>query len=189
MKSRNPLAILAIILLGTVLPASAADPQVLPWQREIPLREAAAATFVQGTLNPTDPGRGAMSINNLKMHTVIWGPPNRITISINKNNVWDRRLHDFQAPTLQEMTEGAFSPANKDYVGVKEIDSTLFAVVDFIGLPSLADKLAKKADPLSASLSERLGDKAQASLAAFEAAKTDHQRERAAAGRFGGELQ
>ena len=130
-----------------------------------------------------------MSINNLKMHTVIWGPPNRITISINKNNVWDRRLHDFQAPTLQEMTEGAFSPANKDYVGVKEIDSTLFAVVDFIGLPSLADKLAKKADPLSASLSERLGDKAQGLPGRIRGGQDGPSTGTCAAGRFGGELQ
>jgi hypothetical protein len=39
-------------------------------------------------------------------------------ISITKNNVWDRRLHEFKAPTLQEITEGAFSPANKDYAQV-----------------------------------------------------------------------
>ena len=85
-----------------------------------------------------------MSINNLKMHTVMWGPPNRITISINKNNVWDRRLHEFQAPTLQEITEGAFSPANKDYIGVKEIDSVTFDLPDLVELTPLADKLANK---------------------------------------------
>jgi hypothetical protein len=148
--------------------------QPLPWKREISLREAAQTTLVQGPLNPTDPGRSAMSINNLKMHTVMWGPPNRITISINKNNVWDRRLHEFQAPTLQEITEGAFSPANKDYIGVKEIDSVTFDPPDFVELTPLADKLANRADPLSASVVARLDDKSKALLAAFEADRTNY---------------
>jgi len=101
--------------------------QTLPWEREIPLWRAAQKVTLESTLNPTNPAsRAGISINNLKMHTVLWGPPNRITISLNKNNVWDRRLHEFHAPTLQEMTEGAFSPLNKDYVGVKEMDRTCF---------------------------------------------------------------
>jgi len=156
--------------MGTL--AIAAEPQVLPWQREIPLREAAKSVSIQGTLNRTDPGRGAMSINNLKMHTVLWGPPDRITISINKNNVWDRRLHDFPAPTLQEITEGAFSPANSDYVGVKEIDSVPFADVDFLDLPSFARKLAEKPDAVSAFLSGKLDEKTAGSLTAYRAAKS-----------------
>ena len=99
---------------------------MLPWQREIPLREAAKSAFIENTLNATNPLPGfgsanstpAMSINNLKMRTTIWGPPNRITISLTKNNVWDRRLNEYPVPTLQEIKEGAFSPANKNYVGV-----------------------------------------------------------------------
>jgi hypothetical protein len=102
------------------------EPQTLPWQREISLREAAKSTTMEGTLNPTGPqaggfgqagGGSATAINNLKMRTAIWGPPERITISINKNNVWDRRLHDYRAPTIQEITEGAFAPVNENYVG------------------------------------------------------------------------
>jgi len=157
---------------GPALATAAQQP--LPWEREILLREAAQTTLVQGILNATDPGRSAMSINNLKMHTVMWGPPNRITISINKNNVWDRRLHEFQAPTLQEITEGAFSPANKDYIGVKETDSITFDLPDLVELAPLADKLANKGDPLSASVVARLDDKSKASLAAFEADRTNY---------------
>lgn len=93
--------------------------QNLPWQREMPLKEAARSVVVESKLNPTDPDRSAMSINNLKMHTILWGTPDRITISLTKNNVWDRRLREYPVPTLQEITEGAFSPANKDYIGVK----------------------------------------------------------------------
>jgi hypothetical protein len=128
MKLLNELAMLAITVLGIVLPASAAEPQVLPWQREMPLREAAQSVVLESTLHPTNPqpdnagnpfGGPSMTINNLKMRTTIWGPPDRITISLTKNNVWDRRLHEFPAPTLQDLTEGAFAPVNKSYVGVR----------------------------------------------------------------------
>jgi hypothetical protein len=103
----------------------AAD-QPLPWEREIPLREAAKSVALADKLNPTSPlpsgeyfGGAAMSINNLKMRTTLWGPPDRVTVSLNKNNVWDRRVppRAFKAPTLQEVIDGANSPANKDYIG------------------------------------------------------------------------
>jgi hypothetical protein len=110
------------------VPPSVSDqPRILPWEREIPLRAAAKSVVFHNRLDPKNPlpdsgeyfGGPSMSINNLKMRTTIWGPPGRITISLNKNNVWDRRLNirSLQAPTLKEITEGAFSPANADYVG------------------------------------------------------------------------
>jgi hypothetical protein len=72
--------------------------QTLPWERKIPLWQAAQTITLESTLNATNPtSRSGMSINNLKMHTVLWGPANRITISLNKNNVWDRRLHETTA--------------------------------------------------------------------------------------------
>jgi hypothetical protein len=108
-------------------PVSETATPMLPWVREIPLREAASKVTVESMLNPDDPqpdyggnpfGGRAMTINNLKMRTTLWGPPERITISLNKNDVWDRRLHEFRVPTLQDLTEGAFAPVNKDYVGI-----------------------------------------------------------------------
>ncbi len=137
MKQLNQFVVMAGCLAAPLLSVAAAEAPVLPWQREISLREAAKSVTIDGTLNATQPGgRGGagVTLNNLKMHTVMWGPPNRITISITKNNVWDRRLHEFQAPTLQEITEGAFSPANKDYIGVKEIDSVTFDLPDIVEL-------------------------------------------------------
>ncbi len=120
-------AALAVPDLLTGLAACAqTELQTLPWQREMPLREAVKSVALEGVLNPTHPQAGAFDqggegyaapINNLKMRTAIWGPPERITISINKNNVWDRRLHEFKAPTIQEITEGAFAPINENYVG------------------------------------------------------------------------
>jgi hypothetical protein len=166
-KKSAMLVFCAAIVALTIATTNA---QTLPWEREIPLWQAAQTVTLESTLNSTNPtSRSGMSINNLKMHTVIWGPANRITISLNKNNVWDRRLHEFHAPTLLEMTEGAFSPLNKDYVGVKEIDSTTFAIVDLPDLPTLADKLAGKADAVSAYLTTRLNDQTKDSLAIYEA--------------------
>lgn len=112
-------------LLTGLAAKAESESKTLPWQREISLREAAKSTKLDGELNPTGPqggfgqggGGAAGSIDNLKMRSAIWGPPERITISINKNNVWDRRLHNYPAPTIQEITEGAFAAVNENYVG------------------------------------------------------------------------
>jgi TAT (twin-arginine translocation) pathway signal sequence len=76
-------ASLAVPNLVTELAAVAQDmPQGLPWQREIPLREAAKSVVLEGALNAQGPeaggfggggGVGATTINNLKMKTAIWG--------------------------------------------------------------------------------------------------------------------
>ncbi|MGA2248158.1 MAG: hypothetical protein ABSH48_24500 [Verrucomicrobiota bacterium] len=162
-------AILAVWAAGVELTFSTAKAQTLPWEREMPLKEAAQSAALENQLNPADPNsRSNISLNNLKMHTVLWGPPDRITISLTKNNVWDRRLHEFQAPRLAEMTEGAFSPANQDYVGVKEKDSSIFVPVDFSDLDSLARKLAEKSDAVSVYLASRLDEPAMATLAAYQ---------------------
>jgi hypothetical protein len=117
------------VILGVVFPTMAAQPlEKLPWQREIPLKEAAQSVWIENRLNSTDPlpdwscypkGK-AMTINNLKMRTTLWGTPDRVTVSLMKNNVWDRRINTrgLTAPTLQEFIEGACDPANKDYKGV-----------------------------------------------------------------------
>lgn len=128
MRPTTELALLATALVVLALPAWAAQPEVLPWEREIPLREAARSVTINNTLNPTDPlpdrnsyplGK-AMAINSLKMRTTLWGPPERVTISLTKNNVWDRRVNPrgLEAPTLQEIIDGAYAPANKDFKGV-----------------------------------------------------------------------
>jgi hypothetical protein len=127
MRHSARLPLLAITIVGCVFPALAAQPKELPWERETPLREAALSVTFKNTLAPRDPQPNwnsypqgsAMTINNLKMRTTIWGPPERVTISLTKNNVWDRRVNTrgLTAPTLQEIIDGAYSPANKGYVG------------------------------------------------------------------------
>jgi hypothetical protein len=124
MKFKTEILWRSLATIFLALPTLAAEKQ-LPWQREIPLREAARSVFFKNTLNPTDPlpdwrcypmGK-AMTINNLKMRTTLWGTPDRVTISLMKNNVWDRRINPrgLTAPTLQEIVDGALSPANKDF--------------------------------------------------------------------------
>lgn len=116
------------IVAVLVLPAlTLGAPAQLPWQREMPLREAARSVALQSVLDSTNPqpdwggapfGGPSMVISNLKMRSTIWGLPERVTVSVTKNDVWDRRLHEFRPPTLQEIIDGAYSPINKDYVGV-----------------------------------------------------------------------
>jgi hypothetical protein len=85
MNNPGQLVALTISMMGVARMLSAAESQPLPWQREISLREAAQSVVLENTLNPTNPnGRPTMSINNLKMHTVLWGLPNQITISLTK---------------------------------------------------------------------------------------------------------
>jgi len=172
MNKLNLLILLAlsVMLLGSCGQAtkngSSGGIITLPWEREISLKDAAKSVNLEGTLN-MNLGSGLMSINNLKIHSVIWGSPDRVTISITKNNVWDRRLHEFKTPTLQEITEGAFSPANKYYVGVKEIQSYLFDKIDFNDFSTLAGKLIKKADPVSVFVNSKLSDDLKTSIAKY----------------------
>ncbi len=102
----------------------------LPWEREIGLREAARSVFLENTLQAADPlpdwncypAGTAMTITSLKMRTTLWGPPERVTISLTKNNVWDRRINPrgIEVPTMQEIVAGALAPANKDFKGVAQ---------------------------------------------------------------------
>lgn len=139
---------------------------ILPWNREISLKDAAKKVNIEGELN-MDLGRSSMSINNLQMHTVIWGSSDQITISLTKNNVWDRRLHEYKSPTLEEIREGAFSQANKYYKGVKEIPTQLFDKVDFIALSLLVKNLIQKSDPVSFFLNEKLTSEMRNSLSDY----------------------
>ena len=117
MKTSMKPVLLSTMILVIALSNCTQKSQQLPWDREIPLRETARSVFYTNTLNPTDPSPdwncyplgSAMSINNLKMRTTLWGSTDRVTISLTKNNVWDRRVNPrgLEAPTLQEIIDGA----------------------------------------------------------------------------------
>jgi hypothetical protein len=82
MENSSKSAALIVCMAGVALMLPAAESQTLPWEREIPLREAVQSVTLESKLNPTDPNsRSTMCINNLKMHTVLWEPPNQITIT------------------------------------------------------------------------------------------------------------
>jgi len=118
--------LIVTLLHAIILPVNSQNFGKLPWEREISLFEAAKSVFLSSTLDTANPlpnrrcyprdGK-AMTINNLKMRTTLWGPPDRLTISLTKNDVWDRRVNPrgFVAPTLQEIIDGANSSANEGF--------------------------------------------------------------------------
>lgn len=103
-------------------------PDVPPWETARPLRELARAAFIESRLNPSNPQPDtaayplgpAMVVSSLKQRTTLWGPPDRMTVSLNKNDVWDRRYNPVPAPTLAEIRAGAFSPAHANFVNPQE---------------------------------------------------------------------
>jgi hypothetical protein len=88
----------------------------LPWDREAPLREGAAHTTIDTVLDERCPqpghGRGLL-ISNPEIKASLWGPAHRITFSLLKTDVFDRRVGFAKTLTLKEIREGAFAPANK----------------------------------------------------------------------------
>jgi hypothetical protein len=104
----------------------------LPWEQEIPLREAAKKAFVKAVLPPrpavTSEGQGtATQMFNPSIRTAIWGPSHRITLSLLKNDVWDRRITQARYPTVKEVVENATAPGASAYqgpIGVRQRRST-----------------------------------------------------------------
>jgi hypothetical protein len=104
----------------------------LPWEQEAPLRNAARTAVTEGILNPTDPTPNVlglhqgsekmltMAMTNPAIKAGLWGPPHRITLSMLKTDVQDRRVKwPSHVVTLQEIRDGASSPANKDEIPAK----------------------------------------------------------------------
>jgi hypothetical protein len=60
-----------------------------------------------------------MALTNPALKSSLWGPPHKITLSMTKTDVQDRRVKWPRLVTLQEIREGAFSPANKDDIPVR----------------------------------------------------------------------
>lgn len=80
--------------------------------REKSLQEIAAG---QQTSYRLDPHRPAVtSASSLTTRAGFWGPPDRITLSLLKTDVIDRRYIDKDHYTMADMLEGAYSEANKD---------------------------------------------------------------------------
>ena len=90
------------------------------WEGQPSLVELSRGACIEGELQAMDaqpdfgafPTGHAMVISSLGMRTTLWGTPDRVTFSLMKNDVFDRRLHRVEAPTLSEIQEGAFAPIN-----------------------------------------------------------------------------
>ncbi len=82
-------------VLASAAGAQAQPESALPWNREKRLRDAAESVYIESVLNERCPqsGRGgpAMLFVNPNIQSSVWGPANRITLSMIKNDVFDRR--------------------------------------------------------------------------------------------------
>lgn len=114
----RPLLVSAIA--GIVAVSGAAED--LPWQREQSLKDAAAAVTIEADLDPQCPqpagepipGR-AFLLSNPSMKASLWGPPDRITLSLMKTDVFDRRCAPATPVTLAQIREGAYAPKNAGF--------------------------------------------------------------------------
>ena len=90
------------------------------WEGQPSLVELSKGAWIESALQSLDaqpdfgayPMGHAMVISSLGMRTTLWGTPDRVTFSLMKNDVFDRRIHRPHAPTLAEIIEGANSPIN-----------------------------------------------------------------------------
>jgi hypothetical protein len=92
----------------------------LPWDQEPTLYEIAQTVSIERQLHPADPQPaglwGGISPNlcTPQMKMSLWGPPERITLSMGKTDVWDRRKGWEKPVTLSEIKRGVFSVANRN---------------------------------------------------------------------------
>lgn len=127
-------------LLWSLPVVAAPEKSAPPWESARPLRELAREAVVTARLQAADaqpdvdayPAGSALPICSLKMRTTLWGTPDRLTLSLMKNNVWDRRINPAPAPTLAEITAGAFSPANREWKNPKEAFSARPASLGYL---------------------------------------------------------
>jgi hypothetical protein len=91
------------ILIGVTSAAQNLSPRLI---------DLAKSTFEVVKLNPTDPsppsewmGDNALNLNARSIKCSLWGPPDIITFSLSKNDVWDRRSFNKPLLTLRQMID------------------------------------------------------------------------------------
>jgi hypothetical protein len=77
------------------------------------LKEMAQTATIPSVLHPLQPGRST-STSSITTRSALWGPADRITISMIKTDVFDRRYIDKDHYTMASVMEGAYAEANKD---------------------------------------------------------------------------
>lgn len=91
-----------------------------PWNREPALKEAAKSVVIEGTLDPRDPSAGGPEdrgyvLSNPQVRSQLWGTADRLTVSLLKTDVWDRRYGSAPTVTLEQIKAGVDSPANQGF--------------------------------------------------------------------------
>lgn len=92
------------------------------FEKEPTYREIAAKSSFVRPVPATYPGGvfdrpmgSSCRIFTPEMKGSLWGQPDCLTLSMLKTDVYDRRYFRRKPVTLEELMEGAFSPANKDF--------------------------------------------------------------------------
>ena len=82
------------------------------WETQPSLRELSEKVTISQTLPATDPqheaiwsGGTAANLNTRNLLISLWGPPQRLTLSVNKTDVWDRRRYQEPAMTLKTLKD------------------------------------------------------------------------------------
>ncbi|WP_079914002.1 glycoside hydrolase family 95-like protein [Paenibacillus sp. 32352] len=103
----------------------------LPWQGYLPLKDMAKQVQIRRTLHPTCPQPQAawsmdskLYLNHPSIKAALWGPPEQITLSMIKSDVFDRRIADPPVLTLKELREGAYSQANEGFLDIQPSGNT-----------------------------------------------------------------
>lgn len=109
--------------LPTKVPSSTASRSAVTplWDLEPPLVELARTATFSNPVPPTDPqpigtwgGGTAVNLSTPKLKVGLWGPPSRLTLSLGKTDVWDRRRTWEPPLTLAEIrrtvAEGKLPP-------------------------------------------------------------------------------
>lgn len=103
------------------------------WDMEPSLCEMAETITLERTVPPDNPMpegmcwasappavMPAVNLSTRKLKVGLWGPPEQLTLSLGKTDVWDRRQGWEKPLTLEEIRQGTFSPAN---AGIKPTQS------------------------------------------------------------------
>ena len=88
------------------------------WSQQRSLWELAQESSEEHAVPSDDPqplgtwgGGRAIRLGNRQLKVSLWGPPDQLTWSINKTDIWDRRLFLERPMTLEQIRERCFDPS------------------------------------------------------------------------------
>ncbi len=105
------------------------------------LADQARRTVTEQPIGRSDPqprrhrsqvGDPAVRMSNRQLKVALWGPPEQLTLSLGKTDVWDRRRGWERPLTLEEIRRGAF-----DSINAFTVDEDIASRVDEQGRPKV----------------------------------------------------